>query len=194
MNNKRIIYIAVLVIAVVVLIWDKSTQTSDESSLPIQSGRKVVPQNRVVPSNAPALAASTDSPKTNNDSMGILAELTVTLKQSLLRPIKSDSRPITKRDIFSASKDFLEAIDNSSGRDSDEANKIDYKSLLFLAGTVIGPDTRYAIINQQVLFPGQYIGRYRLEDVINNAVILKKPDDDQNIILFVDEYNPKAEK
>ena len=166
------IYIAVLIVAAIALAWDKISRDNSETSAPC-------------PAQQPSICTEPSAEMVQK--LPDFHKLAVTLKKTTSNYIKPNITPHNTRDVFAASDGFLKAINRQVDQKLEPPMPPDPRDALCLSGIVIGQHTRYAMINEQVFYPGQYIGGYRLDDVKNDFVTLKK--NDEQIILFIDDKN-----
>ena len=198
MTKSRMIYIAVLLVAILVLIWDKTadkesvSQPRTAQARPNRSIHRTVPaiDSQVSVSN---ISGAMDMPvhipadlmKSPN---GYMIRKTRNVMQKLLWPPFDLSISISDfsatRDLFRATAEYLAATQTvlpepQAEPDPEDLLKRKIKKYwdkareMKLSGTLIAENRSYAIINQDVLFEGDTIGPYQLVEVRSDAVILE---------------------
>ena len=190
------IYIAVLLIAVAVLIWDKTANRDSVSQPSTAQARPKISSRRMTP------AVSSKAPQSNPpEFIDVLPNIPPELMRSEESFIIRKTRNLTEklfwppidlvsrisdhsftRDLFVATDEFLTVTKTNPPEPNPEPNpedllkqKIkkywDQARQLKLSGTLIGENTSYAIINQEVFFQGDHIGPYCLVEVKTDAVV-----------------------
>lgn len=187
MTKSRVIYILALCMALLALIWDKTAHRSLLSRLPSAQAQAELPRDRGV---APAPLGS-DGAKTNvvtSTSSGPPVRTTpltphaATLTDRPALPnvfrVLNDFSTKTSgapkiRNLFIASQNFQAALRQSPLLDSPEEQQDQLKYKLQLSGIIIGSKFRGALIDEMVVFPGDNIGPFRLQEIYADRVILQ---------------------
>jgi len=200
MKKSRMIYIVVLLIAVAVLIWDKTATRNSVSQPSTAQARPKISSRRVASAVDPMTPSSSPSdyidvlpnipPELMRSEESFIIRKTRNLTEKLFWPpidlISRISDHSFTRDLFVATEEFL-AVTNTHPPDPDPnpeptpedllKQKIkkywDQARQLKLSGTLIGENTSYAIINQEVFFQGDHIGPYLLVEVKTDSVIME---------------------
>ena len=198
MKKSRMIYIAVLLIAVVVLIWDKTanrdsvSQPSTAQARPKTSSRRMAPAvgPKTPDSNPPEFIEVLPNipPELMRSKENFIIRKTRNITEKLFWPpmdlVSRISDHSFTRDLFVATEEFLAVTKTNPPEPNPEPkpedlrkqkikNYWDQSRQLKLSGTLIGEKTSYAIINREVFFQGDHIGPYRLVEVKTDAVILE---------------------
>jgi hypothetical protein len=198
MTKSRMIFIAVLLVAVAVLIWDKTANKESVSQPQAAQARPNRSTHRTAPAVGPKvsetnLAGAMDIPahipaELMKSEESYMIRKTRNIMQKLLWPPFDLSLSISDlsatRDLFRATAEYLAATQTDppepqSEPDPEDLLKKKIKKYwdkareMKLSGTLIGENRSYAIINQDVLFEGDDIGPYQLVEVRSDAVILE---------------------
>lgn len=184
MTTSRKIYLLVLVLAIGVLIWDKAINAPSASS----------------PASAQAIHASPPpvSPPTIPDP-GTAEQMISTPDIRTLQSLRdlslssvnsSDNFSSPQRDIFQISSAFQKKLlesrkQNPRFREALPAPMPQLKAIL------IADRNQYALLDDEILGPGQTIGPYRLLQVRKNSVLLSGPQD-RKFRLSIEDSNTAA--
>ena len=193
MNKSRKIYIGILVSALLILWWDKSANRESATNPQPSQAKSVVTTfdrdiTRTTINTVPVFSQDTvaqlqttatevQSPKTPDVS--IMAKK---LLQVLAPDRGEQQNSLSTRNLFVASEELqsaLELLEQKAGA-AMEFNPAEHFTL---SGTIIGTTHRYALINGEVIFPGEYIGPYQVRQICPDAVILHLRD--QQITLYL---------
>jgi len=165
------IYVAILVVAIGVLIWDKISQQSEQTLHPEAYGNTF--NSGTLSQNAGKLVTPGENiaNESLSSSSSNIERLTLVLNQ--IEPVEVKAQQVIphQRDIFAATDDFLKMVQISS---SDEIidNQAETQITLQLSSIIIGQRNRYALINNQIVCQGQYIGPYCVQNINENSVVL----------------------
>ena len=167
MATSRKIYIAVLVLALAVLIWDKGLNP-DSVSTPQSIQAQPQP---AVPSDEPD-GYSNNNPIVSAEPILPVKNPGETIRH-LIQSRTDENISANTRNLFVVSEKMLLTMGNSQPETEKQAQLAQQISTLELSTIMIIGKTRCAMINHEVLYPGQYIGPYRLAQVKSDAVILE---------------------
>ena len=182
MTLSRNIYIAVLVIAISVLLWDKTTKQTTENEHPSKLSQAKhqpeLPIKKHTPfTHSPIITKkyTTQTPPLNTLWQKAHHILTFSLDHTPTHPT---------RDLFSPTESLQDAPCISS-KQNDSSEIIPEKiNLPAITGIIIAPHKQCAMINDLVLFPGNYIGPYQIIQIKSDSVVLQS--DEQLITLEFD--------
>lgn len=174
MTKLRKTYIAVLIVAMIALAWDKSTNSNSLTQPQLSQAQT---QSR---HNVPVVSAFAQPPQTLNPPATArpISPLD-SLCQKIQSTLPSSTTPETAtghdRDIFVASEQLLRAMDVPQQTDAAEEKTIPAEQMapLNLSAIVFAPPQSYTIINEQILKSGQNIGPYHLTEIKSDAVVLQ---------------------
>jgi len=165
MNKTRMIYLAILILAALVLIWDK-TASRDSITNPAPSMARPVP--------APS-SPTTDSPAS------LLDEIYSPDPPTTNHPAPSLS-PILSRDIFTPGELFRQALaaepEESVGPSRDGGT-------WHLSAVLVRQHRSCALVNGEVVVPGQTIDGYRLLQIEHDHIVLQSGKD--RLVLFLED-------
>lgn len=205
MNKSRIIYIAGAIIAVAVLIWDK-TANQDSISAPQDAGAYPVGPQRVAPTGDPAETSSESledmdelsniPPMMMKSESPFFLRMLRNITQKLIGPPRNLAPSLPEdsftRDLFMATDEFASAINLSEstehskeGKNGANNNYAQHAKTLQLSGILIGTHGAYAIIDQEVIYQGQHIGPYHLLEINSDSVMLGI--ENERMLLYLEE-------
>ena len=179
MNTSRKIYIAVLVMALMVLAWDKTVrQRSVTDPLPANAQSRIQPPQSCGSQNpgfqVPSLQTIIEPPafvpenpvETNHDFLPLPAE----------RP-----KTIQTRNLFVASEQLISLLDRNEHENNASHHPEEQLIPLRLSSIIISSRRPCAMINDEILFFGDTIGPYRLIEILAGSVVLQI-DSEQTIL------------
>jgi len=180
------IYIGVLALGLLVLLWDKTSREPEAADAQpvLAEHQPSLRLGRDEPSETPTTAASTtsvavieESPQ-NQLSASNKSPLAHPMVQKIFALLNTDkvAPSVYTRDLFVESQEFLAALSRHDEEDPRQ-KLIDLAGQLQLSGILIDSRYRCALINDQVLFVGDYIGPYRLQAVYPDSVCLQVKDE-----------------
>lgn len=193
MTKSRMIYGTVLLIAVVVLIWDKTAKRDPVSRPQSTQARPIASPRRATTAVDPKTTASAPldildklpniPPELMKSEENFLVRKIRNIMQKMMWPPFAHITPVSDysftRDLFMATEEFTAAVYPMKPKPipvvEKRQNKINYieqAQTLQLSGILIGVHGSYAIINQEVIYQGEHIGPYRLLEVKPESVIL----------------------
>ena len=178
MSKSRIVYIAVLVIALLMLLWDK-TGTDDSLSNP-QASVAAAPAVRAasVPPPAPATGGSRPmvppAPKPLPASGGVLNSLFGS--KTVLTAPEPAAESTRYRDLFSAASAKADHATLVGAEDAERALRQAMMSKMTLTGTLVLRGSSTAQINGKSYAEGDYIGPYYIKEIAEHYVMLASDD------------------
>jgi len=204
MTTSRKIYIAVLIVAVGALVWDKSSPqgglTSPDAAGAIEPAPQVCPLEDPLaefdeisallidntgdcPSPVDADEKRLGQPGNSSwkNFLGGFLEKGRGILSGTITPVESKNYP---RDLFSPSKDFIEAARLAGGLDPQEQIEIKPPMPPVLKGIFIGPNQSYVFLDDEILSVGDDIGPFVVEKINPNNVVLHT--EKTQISLFLD--------
>jgi len=163
MTKSRMIYIGVLALGLLVLLWDKTSREPEAADA-----------QPVLAEHQPSLRLGRDEPSETPTT----AASTTPMVQKIFALLNTDkvAPSVYTRDLFVESQEFLAALSRHDEEDPRQ-KLIDLAGQLQLSGILIDSRYRCALINDQVLFVGDYIGPYRLQAVYPDSVCLQVKDE-----------------
>lgn len=169
MTKTRIIYFAVLVIACLILFWDKAVSTNSKTNpRPAAAAKTKTP-----PARTPQLVSKRTLPLRNDSP----TRRHFNLSTESITPMIS-AKP---RDLFTPSQQFRKALQT----DSKKTDKIIAPAMQIKLTSVIMRQKRScAVINGQVTFLGDYVGSYRLLKITADCVFLAS--DNRLLVVYFD--------
>jgi len=199
MTKSRMIYILALAVALVVLIWDKTSprvaltgpsslqaqgegapspsETDSTQNIDITWGHNLPhPIDPILKNN---LSVS-DRPMRSWFSRDILRKFLAYIKDSFTL-LKG---PPPARDLFAASEKFLEIL-GQTAPEKERQNRGEQLQQLKLSGIAITSEFSCALINEEVVFLGENIGPFHLRDIACDHVVLEA--DTQLISVYLDQ-------
>jgi len=203
MTKSRKIYIGILILAAGALTLDKTVcrpsvsnpqSTQAHAVKPVRPGAAEASNNSVEPAATPISPGAADPETAANLNTVKQTPLKVkNVATKLLGIFTGDAAPANlpnkNRDLFSASDDFISAISLAPITPPEPNNLTEdiIKTPAFqikLSGIVIGPCRRSACINDEVFFPDQNIGPYKVLKINPDSVVLANKN--ERLTLFLD--------
>ena len=199
MTKSRMIYIGVLLVALAVLFWDK---TSRPQSVVNPKPAQAYYTPSVQPKN-PDVTAKTDtvkntinlnhntkpnnptSPQTKEQESISRNPSTQNFLQTFFAGERKKIEQQGTRNLFIASEGFSSLIQEASQQDTNETKIFEAAKKLQLSGILLGCHNRCALINSEVTFIGQNIGPFEVVEIFPDSVILQI--DSERIILSLSE-------
>lgn len=194
MTKSRLIYLAVMTVALLALLWDK-TQNQDPLTAPqdiaAQVQPAIMPPILLLP-EVPLPQANPIAQTSQSPAPSALAEV---LNRTLPAPLRNiwpaapaphENKNAKKivRNLFAASQQ-LRAMIGAAQEPKTPQEAPPPAPNFKLSAIMIGPQgTRSALIDNEVIFAGQYIGPYRLKHVNPRYVVLQL--EDQQLLLSLD--------
>ena len=167
------IYVAVLIIGVIVLAWDKLGNSAQSVKQAVAAG-----------TNRKNSQTSAGLDKVADIDTFLTPRVMLTLdymqnRNSQNSPAAETSAPANSRDIFTPSQNYLNLLPHktTSPADSDDS-QTDQSLSLSLSGVAINNNLSCAVINNQIIPLGGMIGPYRLVKLHPEYVLVQI---DQNI-------------
>lgn len=205
MNKSRIIYITGLLIALGVLIWDKTANRNSVSS-PQTAGAYPVESQRIETSSGDTKTTShslwenieelPDIPQNwLKSETPFLARTMRNITQKIIIPtweqVSASSENALTRDLFMATEEFTTALNRPENgarmKQANDQNHIDHArnaKTLQLSGILIGTHDAYAVIDREVMHQGEHIGPYHIGKIESDFVVLSI--EEQQIPLYLD--------
>ena len=121
MTKTRMIYIAVLIVAVMVLIWEQADRSNREIPAPDS------------PNIAQQPPAQTEPPAVLEQPPSQIHKLVAAVNKTTSK-YSTSFTPASARDIFIPSQSFYQAVNMQAGKDQDPPNHPDPRDSLCLAG------------------------------------------------------------
>jgi len=179
MTTSRKIYIAVLVMALVVLTWDKTVrQQSVTDPLPANA------QSRIQPPQSPGSqnpGLQVPSPQTIIEPPASVLENPVETNHDFLPLSAEGPKIIRTRNLFAASEQLLSLLGNNKYGNNTGGHPEKQPIQLRLSSIIISSRRPCAMINDEILFFGDTIGPYRLIEIRAGSVVLQL-DSEQTIL------------
>jgi len=171
MNTSRKIYIVVLVMALMVLAWDKTVrQRSVTDPLPANAQSRIQPPQSSGSQN-PNLQVP--SPQTIVEPPASVPENLVETSQDFL-PLPAERPKTTQtRNLFTASEQLLSLLGNNKYGNDTSGYPEKQPIQLRLSSIIISSRRPCAMINDEILFFGDTIGPYRLIEICAGSVVLQ---------------------
>ena len=185
--------------ALAVLIWDKTanqgslTGPTSVQATPDSFSSHAGPDNPQNKGITPALGTSSQNPPVPHKNLP-LPDQTVSepgnrkILQKLIDKMNGLSTPSDKqtvtRDLFVASDKFKEAL-GPDPTDNDQQKQSEYVLSLQLSGILISSNLSCALIDEQVVFPGDNIGPFLLKHIAFELVVLEA--EGKLITLYLDQ-------
>jgi hypothetical protein len=175
MTTSRKFYLAVLMVAVAALVWDKASNNdavtqprpSFAGNMPVSNQPAGSSRTRETVENTPAFSpggiSRTEQLSTDNIN-----------EQSYTQPIPDER--IFERDLFVATETFHQGLQDKAKQKTDALPE-DLQPCFNLSGIFIGPRLRYALFGEKLVLTGQYIGPYRVLQINRKDVVLETDSD-----------------
>ncbi len=172
MSRARILYLSVLIIAVLALIWDKTSNDTSITEPQSTQAQTASPPEAVIPVNS----------STKNEKTAVLVypsswnpmptgQESPSQSKSWDHPHETGGDPRAIRNLFAVSESFR-TVTRKKEKPQPEEDILELAGQLRLSGTLAGGQKRCALINDQVVFPGDLIGSYILAEIGPDYVIL----------------------
>ena len=161
MTTSHKIYIAILFVALLVLAWDKTARQQS-----VTDPQPAKAQSRIQPPPTPS----------SQPSIEPLAPALENLGQKIQNflPLPAERPKTTQtRNLFIASEQLLSLLDRNEHKNNASANLEEQLIQLKLSSIIILSRRQCAMINNEILFPGDTIGPYRLIEIRTGSVVLQ---------------------
>ncbi|MCK5271621.1 MAG: hypothetical protein KAJ52_03550 [Sedimentisphaerales bacterium] len=179
MITSRKIYIAVLVMALVVLAWDKTVrQQSVTDPLPADAQSRIQPPQ---PLGSQTPGFQVPSPQTIIEPPASALENPVETNHDFLPLSAERPKTIQTRNLFTASKQLLSLLGHNKYGNNTVGHSEEQPIQLRLSSIIISSRRPCAMINDEILFFGDTIGPYRLIEILAGSVVLQI-DSEQTIL------------
>ena len=189
MTKTRMMYIAVLVVGIVVLVWDKnySTHSSSNPSTATAQETKISGYSRSRPTR-PVIATNGHlQGKDGTSSSAAFSDVSANAMGSVQNDTdsnndinKSSKNNTIARDIFSPVLAFSVASESDSGNlKGNQKSSIPLR----LISTVIKQPNSYAMVNDKMYQEGDYIGKYQIKKILTDRIILTCDSEDITLSL-----------
>jgi len=199
MTKSRMIYILALAVALVVLIWDKTSprvaltgpsslqaqgegapspsETDSTQNIDITWGHNLPHPIDLLPENS---LSGPDVTVENFFDSDMLEKLPAYTGDSTAPP----GEPPPVRDLFAASEKFLEIL-GQTAPEKERQNRGEQLQQLKLSGIAITSEFSCALINEEIVFLGENIGPFHLREIACDHVVLEA--DTQLISVYLDQ-------
>ena len=171
MTTSHKIYIAILFVALLVLAWDKTARQQS-----VTDPQPAKAQSRIQPPPTPSLQipiSKTPKPQTPIEPPASALENMGQIIQNFL-PLPVERPKTTQtRNLFIASEQLLSLLDRNEHKNNTSANLEEQLIQLKLSSIIISSRRQCAMINNEILFPGDTIGPYRLIEIRTGSVVLQ---------------------
>ena len=192
MTTSRKIFIAVLIVAVGALVWDKSSPqgglTSPDAAGAIESASQVCnledplaefdeisalliddAGNCTLPVDTEDKRLAQSGNSSWKNILGGILEKGRGILSGTNTPAESKNYP---RDLFSPSENFLEAARIAGGFDPQDQIEVIPPTPPVIKGIFIGPNQSYALLDDEILSVGGNIGPFVVKKINSNNVFL----------------------
>ena len=171
MTTSRKIYIAILFVALMVLAWDK---TSEQRSVTDPQPAKA--QSSFQPFPNPKLQTPIEPPVTAVENPG--------QKIQNFPPLSAEQPKTNQtRNLFVASEQLISLLDHNKYGNNASAHPEEQLIQLRLSSIIMSSRRQCAMINDDVLYPGDTIGPYRLIEVRTGSVVLQLDSEQTTLLL-----------